>query len=86
MEAHRLLTSGLAAKLFLGPPAENATLRRALNLLHPHRREVDAGLGAGTYRSGAGLFAAFHTLQKVNKTPSSDLCLASATEHIGSEY
>ena len=66
MEAHRLLTSGLAAKLFLGSPDNAASLRRALSLLQPHRREIDAGLGAGTYRVGAGLLSSYYTLQKVS--------------------
>ena len=64
-EAHSLLTSGLAAKLFLGVLADTATLRRAVNMLQPYRREIDAGLGAGTYRSGAGLYAAYYLLQQV---------------------
>lgn len=67
-EAHRVLSKGHAAKLFLGDQGSVATLHRALNLLQPHQAEINAALGSGSFQSGAGLYLHHYHLLQVGLT------------------
>jgi hypothetical protein len=65
--AHSVLCRSLAPRLFLleggGRGKEgHSKLREALALLSPHAGEVDAALGSGSWRRGAGVFASFFAL------------------------
>ena len=73
-EVHQLLVKGLAAELFLGTPENVATLRGALSFLHSNSGGIDAALGAGSYRLGAGLYTAYYALSQVSSCICQKFC------------
>ena len=60
---HTLLMSRFAARWFLGTPLERQRLVGTVRSLQPHEGQVDAALGADTFRHGAGLYAGFFFLE-----------------------
>ena len=61
--AHSVLCRSLAPRLFAeGGEEGKARLREALSTIEPHAAEVDAALGSGAWRGGAGVFAALFAL------------------------
>ena len=60
--AHSVFCRSLAPRLFAEGEGEMARLREALAVIAPHAAEVDAALGSGSWRRGAGVFASFFAL------------------------
>lgn len=64
-----MLVNSLAASLFLGTPEDVAQLRRTVGILEGHQVEIDEAVGAGSFRSGAGLYLAYFSLLQVRASP-----------------